>query len=110
MWRRGQVGVFVYCVMCQPGVWWPVAAAVLAHLCAHLRLRPCPVLVVAAAGAYAAVDVDQVFQPCSALRAGFATSSARFKLKAHTPPAVGPGSYAAQPSWGGSSFNVTLDT
>lgn len=68
-------------------------------------------VVAAAAGAYAAVDVDQVFQPCSALGAGFATSSARFKLKAHTPPAVGPGSYAAQPSsLLKPSFNVTLDT
>jgi hypothetical protein len=58
----------------------------------------CVCCVYVAAGAYAAVDVDQVFQPCSALRAGFATSSVRFKLKAHTPPAMGPGSYAAQPS------------
>lgn len=73
-------------------------------------LRVCLVSVCAAAGAYAAVDVAKVFQPLSMPgKAGFATTSQRFKLKGPTPETVGPGTYVTQGSLVRPTFNVTLD-
>jgi hypothetical protein len=66
--------------------------------------------VCAGAGAYAAVDVAKVFQPLSMPgKAGFATTSQRFKLKGATPETVGPGTYVTQGSLVRPTFNVTLD-
>lgn len=65
-----------------------------------------------AAGAYDPVDVAKVFQPVNlpgSCKAGFTTSSQRFRLVPATPEAVGPGTYVQQSTLLKQSFNVTLD-
>lgn len=66
---------------------------------------------VCAAGSYACVDVGKVFQPLSMPgKAGFATTSQRFKLATATPDTVGPCTYQQQQSsLVKPTFNVTLD-
>jgi len=54
--------------------------------------------------------VSKVFQPLTMPgKAGFCTTSQRFKLKAATPESVGPGTYTQHSSLVRPTFNVTLD-